>query len=211
MSENLKIVSSIAYSNNKIFFQDNQGTLHCLSAANGMLIWNIQSSNGKWKGSVNYSGSGQNNIIVRDNDLYFIDSSGNLFCVDALLGKPKWNINNILATGNLAVNDQNEFILPTSKNKIAFISTKLEKVTSEFELPNNKSNEYITDLVVLGDKIIVGYSDGWVYKINVNRKVEKFFRDGYAPIVSLEEVQGNCLVTDYDGQFTLLNIASGKK
>jgi len=211
MSENLKIVSSIAYSNNKIFFQDNQGTLYCLSAANGMLIWNIQSSNGKWKGSVNYSGSGQNNIIVRNNDLYFIDSSGNLFCVDALLGKPKWNINNILATGNLAVNDQNEFILPTSKNKIAFISTKLEKVTSEFELPNNKSNESITDLIALGDKIIVGFSDGWVYKINVNRKVEKFFRDGYAPIVSLEDVQGNCLVTDYDGQFTLLNIASGKK
>ena len=58
---------------------------------------------------------------------------------------------------------------------------------------------------MIGDKIIIGFSDGWVYKIIAKQKVEKFFRNGYAPIISLTEVNGNCLITDYDGKFTLLN------
>ena len=49
MNENIRVVSSIAYSNNKIFFQDNLGTLYCFSATNGMLIWNIPASKGGWK------------------------------------------------------------------------------------------------------------------------------------------------------------------
>ena len=44
------------------------------------------------------------------------------------------------------MNGQNEFILPTTKNKIAFVSTKLGKVTREIDLPDNMKNESITDL-----------------------------------------------------------------
>ncbi len=207
MNENIRIVSSIAYSNNKIFFQDNLGTLYCLSATNGMLIWNIPASKGRWKSVLR----SKNNMIVRNNNLYLIDGSGNLFCVDALLGTSEWNIKNIYATGEIVVNGQNEFILPTTKNKIVFVSTKLGKVTREIELPDNTKDESITDLLLIGDIIIVGFSDGWVYKIKPKQKVEKFFRDGPAPIISLTEVNGNCLVTDYDGKFTLLNISTSKK
>ncbi len=74
---------------------------------------------------------------LKNNLLYLIDGSGNFFCVDALLGTPKWNIKNINATGEIMVNGQNELILPTTKNKIAFVSTKLGKITKEIELPNN--------------------------------------------------------------------------
>jgi outer membrane protein assembly factor BamB len=203
MNESISIVSSIAYSNNKIFFQDNQGTLYCFSATNGMLIWNIPASKGGWKAGL----KSENSMIVRNNNLYLIDGSGNFFCVDALLGTPKWNIKNINATGEILVKGQNEFILPTTKNKIAFVSTKLGKVTKEIELPASSNGESITDLIFIGDKIIVGFSDGWVYKINNKQKVEKLFRDGYAPIISLTDVNGNCLVTDYDGKLTLLKLS----
>ena len=91
-----------------------------------MLIWNIQSSKGGWKSS--------SNILVKNNLLYLIDRSGNLFCVDALLGESKWNLKNIYANGSVIENGQNEFILPTTKNKIIFVSTKLGKVTKEIEL-----------------------------------------------------------------------------
>jgi outer membrane protein assembly factor BamB len=212
IGEDIRIVSGVAHSNNKIFFQDNQGSLYCLSATNGMLIWNIQASKGGWKSGLKNSGLRQrDNLIVRNNNLYLIDVSGNLFCVDALLGTSKWNINNIYATGEIVVNGQNEFILPTTKNKIAFVSTKLGKVTSEIELPIPTKDESISDLLVLGDKIIVGFSDGWVYEIKAKQTVEKFFRSSYAPIISLTEVDGNCLVTNYDGKFSLLNISASKK
>ena len=212
MNENIRIVSSIAYSNNKIFFLDNLGTVYCVSAANGMLIWNIEASKGGWKASSKNSGlRPKNDIIVKNNNLYLIDGSGNLFCVDALLGTSKWNIKNIFANGNIVINGQNEFILPANNNKIVFVSTKLGKVTNEIELSDNTKDESITDLLAVGDKIIVGFSDGWVYRIKPKQKPEKIFRGGYAPIISLTDVSGNCLVTDYDGKFTLLNIKASKK
>jgi hypothetical protein len=174
--------------------------LYCFSAANGMLIWKIQSTKAGWKSS--------SNILVRNNLLYLIDRSGNLFCVDALLGESKWNLKNINATGEIIEISSNEFILPTGKNKISIVSTKLGKVMKEIEFSDFIKDESITDLLVIGDKIIIGFSDGWVYKINAKQKIEKYFRNGYAPIISLTEVDGDCLVTDYDGTFTLLNTSA---
>jgi len=207
MDENLEIASSIVSSNNKIFFCDSNGMLYCFSAANGMLIWNLEASQGGWKSNEKVSVS----QAVVDNILYLIDTAGNLFCVDALLGTVKWNIKNINANGLINFNNNLDLILPTKNNKIVIASQKLGKVISEIELPLETSEEAITDLVVIGDNIIVGFIDGWVYKIKVKQKPEKFFRGGSAPITSLTDIDGNCLVADYDGKFTILNLSTTKK
>jgi hypothetical protein len=206
MGESLQLVSNIVSSNNKIFVQDNSGTLYCFSAVNGMLIWQIGSSKGGWKAGGGNSIQSRQNLKVINNELFVIDALGNLFCVDALLGTVKWNIKNLNAASLIRLNNQNELLLPTTKNKIAVVSAKLGKVTTEIELPLELKNESITDLTVIGDKIVVGFSNGWVYKIKMKQKVEKFFRGGLAPVISLTNVDGNCLVTDYDGRFTLLKI-----
>lgn len=199
MNSNLEIVSKIASSNNKIFFFDNENTLYCLSAMNGLLIWKFQISKSGLKPD--------SDILSKDNALYLIDRSGNLFCVDALLGENKWNLKNLNANGLIKLRGKDELILPTTKNKIAIVSTKLGKVTKEIEFSNIIKNESITDLLVIGDKIIIGLSDGWVYKINAKQKIEKYFRNGFAPIISLTDVNGDCLVTDYDGKLTLLKLS----
>lgn len=206
MGESLHLVSNIVSSNNKIFVQDNSGTLYCFSALNGMLIWQIGASKGGWKAVTGSSYSSGQNLKAINNEVFLIDVSGNLFCVDALLGTVKWNIKNLNANNLIRLSNQNELILPTSKNKIAVVSTRLGKVATEIELPLELKNESITDLVVIGDKMLVGFSNGWVYRIRVKQKSEKFFRGGLAPIVSLTNVDGNCLVTDYDGRFTLLKV-----
>ena len=121
-----------------------------------------------------------------------------------MLGTVKWNIKNITANGLIRFNNQQELVLPTKNNKVVIISPKLGKVISETELPLETKDEALTDLLLIGDKIIVGFSDGWVYKIKPKQKAEKFFRGGLAPIVSLTNVDGDCLVTDYDGRMTLL-------
>ncbi|HSW54930.1 MAG TPA: PQQ-binding-like beta-propeller repeat protein [Ignavibacteriaceae bacterium] len=196
------IVSTIVHSDNKIFLVDDKGILYCLSAVNGMLIWNLEASKGGWRASVKALVSHK----ASEKNIYLIDTAGNLFCVDALLGTVKWNIKNLNANSLIRLNNQNELILPTAKNKIAVVSTNLGKVTTEIELPLELKNESITDLLVIGDKILVGFSNGWVYKIKLKQKTEKFFRGGLAPIVSLTNVDGNCLITDYDGRFTLVKL-----
>jgi outer membrane protein assembly factor BamB len=205
--QELSVVSSIVHSDNKIFFYDNKGTLYCFSAANGMLIWKLEASQGGWRTSVKALAS-QTGI---DKNIFLIDTAGNLFCVDALLGTAKWNIKNISANGLIRLNNKQELVLPTKNNKVVIVSPKLGKVVSEIELPLETSDEALTDLLVIDDKMLVGFSDGWVYKIKMKQKVEKFFRGGLAPIISLTNVDGNCLVTDYDGRITLLNISSGQR
>ena len=205
--QEISVVSSIVHSDNKIFFFDNKGTLYCFSAVNGMLIWKLEASQGGWKASVKVLVS----QMVKDKNIFLIDSAGNLFCVDALLGTAKWNIKNINANGLIRLNNQQELVLPATNNKVIIVPPKLGKVIIEIELPLDTKGEMITDLLVIGDKIIVGFSDGWIYKIKVKQKSEKFFRGGFAPIVSLTDIDGNCLVTDYDGKITLLKISSGYK
>jgi outer membrane protein assembly factor BamB len=197
MNQNLQITSTIASSKNKIFLQDNFGTLYCFSSVNGMLIWNIQSSTGGWKSA--------SNLLARNNLLYLIDEPGSLFCVDALLGKIEWDVKKIYANGTITVNDKSEFVIPTKKNQILFVSMKSGKVVRQIDLPVSTKDESISGIVIINDNIFVGFSDGWLYKITTKKKVGKLFRDGTAPIVSLVNVNGNCLVTDYDGKFTLLN------
>jgi outer membrane protein assembly factor BamB len=206
-SSEINIVSSIVHSDNKIFFFDNKGTLYCHSAANGMLIWKLEASQGGWKSREQVS----NSQVIVDNNLYLIDTAGNLFCVDALLGTVKWNIKNINANGLIRLNNKRDLLLPTKNNMVVIVSQKLGKVISEIELPLETSEETITDLVVIGDHMIVSFSDGWIYKIQAKQKAVKIFRGGLAPIISLTYVDGNCLVTDCDGKFTLLKISSAKK
>ncbi|MGB5287877.1 MAG: PQQ-binding-like beta-propeller repeat protein, partial [Ignavibacteriaceae bacterium] len=201
------INSSIVYSNKKIFFQDKEGTVYCLSSKNGLLIWKISAAQGGWKTSSSNSYSNfKTDMVVKNNNLYLIDVTGNLFCIDALLGTNKWDIKNINYTGLIRLKEKNELLLSTAKNKIVTVSTKLGKVTSEIEFPADTKSAEITDLQVIGDNILIGFSDGWVYRVKPKQKPEKFFRGGSAPIVSLLEISGKCLVTDYDGNFTLLNI-----
>jgi outer membrane protein assembly factor BamB len=162
-----------------------------------MLIWNIQSSTGGWKSA--------STLLARNNLLYLIDEPGSLFCVDALLGKIEWDVKKIYANGTITVNDKSEFVIPTKKNQILFVSMKSGKVVRQIDLPVSTKDESISGIVIINDNIFVGFSDGWLYKITTKKKVGKLFRDGTAPIVSLVNVNGNCLVTDYDGKFTLLN------
>jgi outer membrane protein assembly factor BamB len=209
---NIRVASSIVSSSNKIFFYDNEGTLYCLTSKNGMLIWKIQSSSSGWKIDFKIHGlQKKHDIIVIQNDLYLIDGSGNLFCVDALLGTLKWNLKNIEANGLIRFDGKASLILPTTNNKIVFVSAKTGKIISEIELPIDTKAESITDLLLIGDQILIGFSDGWVYRIRSKKKIEKFFRGSLWPIASLTNVDNNCLVTDYDGNFTLLKISPGKK
>jgi outer membrane protein assembly factor BamB len=193
------INSSIAYSNNKIFFQDKSGSLYCLSAKNGLLIWKIDASHGGWRDL-----NSESELVTQNFNLFLIDASGNLFCIDALLGEVKWNIKNINATGLIRSNNKNDLIIPTSKNKILTISPKLGKIIIEIDLLPESKNEVITDVSISGYKMFVGFSNGWAYQINQKKKVEKIFHGGASPIISIINIDENILVTDYDGKFTLL-------
>jgi len=145
-------------------------------------LYCLSSSNGtllwKWKANTkNFNPLFKSDLIVSNNNVYFIDFDGDLHCIDALLGTKKWSIRKTKATGIIELNEKrNEIILHTAKNKM------------------------------IGSKLIVGFTNGNVYQLVKNQIPKRILWQGYAPIVSLNKINGNILVTDYDGNLTLLNL-----
>jgi outer membrane protein assembly factor BamB len=208
---NTTIKSPVVYYDNKIFFQDSEGTLYCLSSENGLLIWKIPPDQGGWKNQTIDSWNHlKTDIVANDNNIFLTDNSGNLFCVDALLGTLQWNIKNIYANGLIRLDNKNNLIIPTGKNKILIVSGKSSKILNEIKLPADRKEHDVTDLCMIGNNLLISFDDGWVYIKKQNQKPEKIFRGGSASIVSLTNVYSACLVTDYDGNFNLLKIPSGK-
>jgi outer membrane protein assembly factor BamB len=192
------INSSVAAVNGKVIFQDKKGTMYCLNSRSGVLLW-------KWEvNTKTFHPLFKSDIIVKDNNICFIDFDGDLHCIDALLGTEKWSIRKIKATGKIELNEnKNELILHSTKNKILVVSLSKRKVIEEFSLPDNVKDEIATDILSIDNTIFVGFTDGSVYV--VKEKFRIIFQ-GFAPIVSLNKMNGNILVTDYDGNLTLLKL-----
>jgi hypothetical protein len=197
------INSSVATVKGKVLFHDKKGTLYCLSTNNGALLW-------KWEvQSLNFNPLFKSDIIIKDNNIYLIDADGDLHCIDALLGTKKWSKRKIEATGKIELDDKkNEIVLHSAKNKLLTVSLTERKVIKEIILPGTTKNEIATDIFLANKNIYVGFTDGSVFEIRENFRI---IFEGNAPIVSINEMNGNILVTDYDGNLTLLDISKDKK
>jgi len=200
------INSSVATVKGKVLFQDKKGTLYCLSSDNGALLW-------KWEvKTLSYNPLFKSDIIIKDNNIYFVDFDGDLHCIDALLGTKKWSIRKIRSTGKIALNKKsNEIVLHSAKNKILAVSIVSGKVTEEFILPDETKDEIATDIKLIDNKIIAGFTNGDVYQLTAKQIPRKILWQSDALIVSINEMNGNLLVTDYDGNLTLLKLPKEKK
>ncbi len=197
--------SSIVGNDNKVLFLDKEGTLYCVSAQNGLLLW-------LWKPPVkNTNTLFKSDIIVIQNNIYLVDAGGNLHCIDALLGLSKWNLKNINATGLIRVNSKGELILATEKNRLLIISAQPGKIINEVVLSLETNDEQITDFIALNGKMAAGFSNGVVYEMEPNQKPKPIYNTDSAPIISLSNISGNCLVTDYDGNLSFIKVYRGKK
>lgn len=197
------INSSVATAKGKVIFQDKKGTLYCLSSQSGVLLW-------KWKANTkNFNPLFKSDLIVNNNNVYFIDFDGDLHCIDLLLGTDKWNIRKIKATGVMELNKaKGELILHSAKNELLIVSLQNGKGITKFKYPGKTNSEAVTDILLFGNEIFVGFIDGSVYNM---KQVSQNIIWGYPPIISLNKLNGSLLVADYDGNLTLLNLSKEKK
>ena len=200
------INSSVATVKRKVIFQDKNGTLYCLSSDNGALLW-------KWEVKTKiFNALFKSDIIIKDNTIYLIDYDGDLHCIDGLLGTKKWSLRKLKASGKIKLNNKkNELILHSGNNKIISVSITTGKVIEEFILPEETKDEIATEIEFINGKLVVGFTNGDVYQLAVKEIPRKILWQSDAPIVSLNEINGSILVTDYDGNLTLLDISKDKK
>jgi hypothetical protein len=129
-------------------------------------------------------------------------------------GTEKWDLKKINASG-LMRSDKNNLIVPTTKNKLLFISTKTGKVENEIELlPETKENK-VTELLVKKENVFAGFENGLVYELSKNKGPVEIFRATNLPdgkegsrIVSLTTFDDNLLITAEKGNLRLIKLIS---
>ena len=98
----------------------------------------------------------------------------------------------------------------TKKNKLLTVSTRLGKVVSEYNFAPETNKDILTDFILIDNKIVAGFSDSSIYEISQKQNAKIKFLSHSAPVVSLLNVDGNILITNYDGTLTLLKISKSK-
>jgi outer membrane protein assembly factor BamB len=197
------INSSVIVTKGKVLFQDKEGTLYCLSSDNGVLLW-------KWGTKTKvYNPSFKSELVINNNSIYFLDFDGDLHCIDLLLGTDKWHIRKIEAIRVMELNNlKGELLLHSSKNELLTVSLKKEKVMKKVKLPYELKDEIATNILSFDNHLFIGFTNGSVYEIS---KTTKNIFLGFAPIISLDKLNNSLLVTDYDGNLTLLNLSEETK
>jgi len=197
------INSSVVSTKDKVLFQDKEGILYCLSSDNGILLW-------KWGTKTKvYKPLFKSELVVNNNNIYFLDFDGDLHCIDLLLGTDNWHIRKIEATGIMVHNEEkDELSLHSAKNKLMTISLTKEKVIKEVTLPDELKDEIATDILLIDKNFFIGFTNGSVYK--TGQVLENIFL-GSSPIISLNLLNNQLLITDYDGNLTLLDLQKETK
>ncbi len=101
-----------------------------------------------------------------------------------------------------------ELLLHSSKNELLTVSLKKEKVMKKVKLPYELKDEIATNILSIDKNLFIGFPNGSVYEIS---KTTKNIFLGFAPIISLDKFNNSLLVTDYDGNITLLNLSKETK
>jgi hypothetical protein len=148
-------------------------------------------------------------LVINNNSIYFLDFDGDLHCIDLLLGTDKWHIRKIEAIRVMELNNlKGELLLHSSKNELLTVSLKKEKVMKKVKLPYELKDEIATNILSFDKNLFIGFTNGSVYEIS---KTTKNIFLGFAPIISLDKLNNSMLVTDYDGNLTLLNLSEETK
>jgi hypothetical protein len=151
----------------------------------------------------------KSDLVIDKNSIYFLDFDGDLHCIDLLLGTDKWHIRKIEATAVMELNKSKaELILHSAKNELLTVSLTTEKVLKKVKLSYELKDEIATDILSINKNLFIGFTNGSVYKIN--KTPENIFL-GFAPIISLDKLNNSLLVTDYDGNLSLLNLSKETK
>lgn len=157
------------------------------------------------------------NIVIDNNNIYTMDSNGNLYCINKNTGKTiyKQFITNPLYFGSLygVISINNEIIyIGTNTNEVIAFNTKTKKI-----LWNKKFNNSIKGVpICFKDKIIVSITNNNTYALNKNNGEiiwHYLLEDEQLKILSSSSpiLYNNSIILSYSsGDIVSLNINNGE-
>lgn len=215
------IHTSPALHHGKVFFSDAKQTLYALSASTGKVIWQTSLGENKpydWKFDFLWSSP-----TVSGNAIFIGSGDGNLYAIESSNGKVLWKYTSsghirsspAVANGKVYFGDMNGnfYAVDSKTGKHAW---KYEAHAAKFV---NDSFGYdrkglVSSPVIIGDNIIFGGRDGYLYNLDPETGNSKWIFDYKITwVISSVATDGKAVYAGTsDGRFVnAIDIASGKE
>ncbi|GIK21960.1 MAG: PQQ-binding-like beta-propeller repeat protein [Ignavibacterium sp.] len=192
------IISKAVYENDKLFFIDASYTVYCVNAKSGALIWKyVQKSSDIIADDF---------PLINSSGVFVLSPEGNIIALDLLQGKKIWSADIKTDIKKLYINKTKSHIFSlNSSGKFFAISSKDGKTDYNIEL--NKSDIFTFEIIESESGIIIGLSDGSLYRISDNKNIKQIIEPTFTPITGLAQLNQNQIaVKSIDGNLSIIKI-----
>jgi outer membrane protein assembly factor BamB len=192
------IISKAVYENDKIIFIDASFSVYCVIAKSGVLIWKYsQKSN---------DNPAYDFPIINESKVFILSPEGNVIVLDLLQGKKIWSADIKTDINKLYINNTKSHIFAlNSFGKLFAVSTKNGKTDYSVEL--NKSNIFSFEIIESDNDIIIGLSDGSLYRIADDKNIKQIIEPAFSPITGLVKLnQNNIAVKTIECNLSIIKI-----
>lgn len=215
------IHSSAASANGKIYFSDNQQAVYCLREQDGKLIWKQKMGSKKaypWRYDYYYSSP-----VLDKGKLFIGGDDGWFYSLDQLTGKLLWTYKCRGIIRSSPAIYKNTVIFGDTEATLYSVDTKTGKEIWEYRMNgdtlNNENFGYdrravTSSPVIVGNKIIVGGRDGYLYCINAEQG-NQIWQLNYniTWVISTAAIKDSVVVTaTSDGKYVnAVNLETGRE
>lgn len=168
--------------NNKLVFTRGDGSLNCLDANTGLLIWRWLESE-----SANFSHS---EIVSDGKSLYLVSADSMLYSINFLLGRLNWRLEKEKISPNFFYSSaQNNIFLVHQDKKLIIFSVNDESEIDSFTLKHNPSN-YSYQFFEFNKNVFFVY-DGIIYQATEKELLREVLKLDFSTVKSLIQLDTN--------------------
>lgn len=168
--------------NNKLVFTRGDGSLNCLDANTGLLIWRWLESE-----SANFSHS---EIVSDGKSLYLVSADSMLYSINFLLGRLNWRLEKEKISPNFFYSSaQNNIFLVHQDKKLIIFSLNDESEIDSFTLKHNPSN-FSYQFFEFNKNVFFVY-DGIVYQATEKELLRELLKLDFSTVKSLIQLDTN--------------------
>ncbi len=213
--------SSAIAGNGNIYFSDNSQVVYALNEATGQLLWKFSMGAKKeypWRYDYYYSSP-----VLHDGKLLFGGDDGFFYALNPQTGKLIWKFQSKGIIRSTAAVSSHMVYFGDTEASLYALDLKTGKEQWQYRINGDTmNNEHFgfdrraitSSPVVVGDKLIFGARDGYLYCVNTaNGKRNWIVDHSVSWIISTVAVKGNTVVTGTsDGRFVqALDLETGKE
>ncbi|MCF8241895.1 MAG: PQQ-binding-like beta-propeller repeat protein [Melioribacteraceae bacterium] len=183
------------YEKNKIVFNSWDGTVYCVDALSGSLIW-------KWRNSIEFDENPVECTPVTDGNKVFLAArDGYVYSIDLLLGSTIWRKKGYDPWSSVGISQDLKTILVKGKsNKFHILSARNGNWVREVPVRFGNDNSPFPPLD-WDKKIFIGSENGKVYRINEKHRYMTILFMGDSPVNSVINLNNNIYAaSNIDGE-----------